>query len=575
MDIGYSDGDAEPLLLELFQSLKADQLGSMSEALECAVKDWPTEYHLSRQRHCLLRPLRISPGDRILEIGAGCGAMTRYLGETGARVTALEGSLLRAQIAAERCRDLENVEVIAGNFGSFRQVGEYDWVVAVGVLEYANLFIDHVDATDLFLEKARRMLSSSGHLVVAIENQFGLKYWAGASEDHVGIPYFGIENRYSATTAKTYGRVQLESLLHQAGFARQELLLPYPDCKLPTTIVRATAIADCDLSIASLLYGLHGRDYGEQWYSLVDEHRIYGLLQRNELVADFANSFLIVAGLDEEPRQALEPGDVWIYSVGRRLSRFAKEVVITSRSSSGREALATSLEASKATRFEMSCGLGGVQVIESAPFVSGETEAVVVYQSFATESPSAVAEAFRRWAEYVLELARLIPGASFSDLAGWVLDGVWLDLIPQNMIFSPPANPHVFDLEWRIDQEIPLGWLLFRGVAHCSRFHDSRSVLSELCRLIGLEMADEDFLRAQELEQDFQQAVTVPRTYEKSLPINLNQLEFRLRTAESEASQATDNLAAVMRRRSVRVGLAVARWLPPIFWFRRLGPWAR
>lgn len=575
MDIGYSDGDAERFLLELFQSLSADQLGSMSEELECAAQDWPTEYHLSRQRHCLLRPLRIGPGDRVLEIGAGCGAMTRYLGETGAHVTALEGSLLRAQIAAERCRDLENVEVIAGNFGTFQQESEFDWVIAVGVLEYANLFIGHVGATEQFLEKARRLLSPSGQFVVAIENQFGLKYWAGASEDHVGIPYFGIENRYSTTTATTYGRVHLQSLLHQAGFDQQELLLPYPDYKLPKTIVRAAAIADGDLSVSSLVYGLHGRDYGPKWYSFVDEHRIYGLLQRNELVSDLANSFLVVAGAYEHPREALEPGDVWVYSVGNRRSRFAKEVVISGRVSADCGARARRLDASAESRFEMSRGGGGSQVIESALFMSGETEAVVVHQSFATRSPSTVAGAFQRWAEHVMTLARPTAEGSVSELRSWVLDGVWLDLIPQNMIFAPPADPYVFDLEWRIDGDIPLGWVLFRAVEHCSRFLDPRPVLSELCGLIGLRMADEDFEEAQELERDFQQAVTVPRMYEKALPVDLEQLEFRLRTAESEARRASEELAAVMRRRIVRVGLSVARWLRPIFRFRALGPWAR
>ncbi len=504
-----------------------------------------------------------------MEIGAGCGAITRYLGETGAQVTALEGSLRRAHITAERCRDLPNVEVVAGNFDTFPEGGGYDWVIAIGVLEYANLFINREQAAEHLLTKVRRSLSPSGRLVVAIENQFGLKYWAGASEDHVGRPFFGVENRYSEATATTYGRIHLESLLRAAGFAHQELLLPYPDYKLPTTIIRAAALSGKDLSVPSLLHGLLARDYGTEWYSFVDEHRIYGLLQRNGLVSDLANSFLVIASPDGDPREATASGDVWIYSVGKRLTRFAKEVTISGGRSSTREVQVGRIGESAECAFEMNAGLRGVQWLESGSYGSGDTEAVIVYQSFATESAAAIAGAFQRWAEFVFERAKPGPVSSASALGGWVVDGALLDLIPKNVIFSTSSDPHVFDLEWRIDGDIPLGWLLFRGVEQCRRFQDPREVMLELCRLLGLQMAEEDFLCAEELEQDFQSSVTVPTTYEKAPPTDLAQLEFRLLTAESEAKRAVDELDAIMRRRIVRAGLSFARRVRPLFTFRR------
>src|SRR5271157_442229 len=94
--LGYSDGaEVEERLYRVIRDAK--DRSTFSRELAPAITDWPSEYHLSRGRHCLLRPLGIKPGDTVLELGAGCGAITRYLGEIGALVVAVEGSLLRAR----------------------------------------------------------------------------------------------------------------------------------------------------------------------------------------------------------------------------------------------------------------------------------------------------------------------------------------------------------------------------------------------------------------------------------------------------------------------------------------------
>src|ERR1051326_2063051 len=54
-----------------------------SPELAAAVRDWTTYYHLSAQRTWFLRPLRQLLRGRILEVASECGALTRFLGETG------------------------------------------------------------------------------------------------------------------------------------------------------------------------------------------------------------------------------------------------------------------------------------------------------------------------------------------------------------------------------------------------------------------------------------------------------------------------------------------------------------
>ena len=42
-----------------------------------------------------------------------------------------------------------------------------------------------------YLKRIRTHLAPGGRLVIAIENRIGLKYWAGATEDHTGIYFEG------------------------------------------------------------------------------------------------------------------------------------------------------------------------------------------------------------------------------------------------------------------------------------------------------------------------------------------------------------------------------------------------
>jgi hypothetical protein len=110
-------------------------------------------------------------------------------------------------------------------------------VTLIGVLEYSRRFIDAADPVLECLRRARSWLAEGGMLILAIENQLGLKYFAGCAEDHLDLPYAGIEGLYGKRTAVTFGRRELAELLARAGFASQEWHFPFPDYKLPGVVV--------------------------------------------------------------------------------------------------------------------------------------------------------------------------------------------------------------------------------------------------------------------------------------------------------------------------------------------------
>src|SRR5204863_10202573 len=106
------------------------------------------------------------------------------------------GSLARARVAASRCRDLDNVVVLCDNFEAVDIAQRFDLVTLIGVLEYSRLYVGGDDPVQAMLGKARARLAPGGRLVLAIENQLGAKYLAGAPEDHLGEPWVGVMGGY-------------------------------------------------------------------------------------------------------------------------------------------------------------------------------------------------------------------------------------------------------------------------------------------------------------------------------------------------------------------------------------------
>ncbi len=74
--IDYSDGDDFERRIEVSIN-NASDLTVFSSELQLHCIDWPSTYHLSRIRANILKPFKITADQDILEIGAGCGAISR------------------------------------------------------------------------------------------------------------------------------------------------------------------------------------------------------------------------------------------------------------------------------------------------------------------------------------------------------------------------------------------------------------------------------------------------------------------------------------------------------------------
>jgi hypothetical protein len=320
--IPYLDG-SEKQLLELMRD--SDDLSTSSDELAAKASTWPERYHLSLDRANLLRPLDLRPTDTVLEIGAGCGAITRYLGERCGTVDALEPVPERAWVARERTRDLPGVEVFVGDIGDVPDGAVYDIVAVVGVLEYTASGRADPGPYLHFLRRAASLLAADGTLVVAIENRLGVKYLAGAPEDHSGRPFDSLEGYLHGTPARTFSRAELTALLAEAGLG-SKVLGAFPDYKL-TRLVYSDELLEKAPSLAHRIPTFPSPDWSGGPPRTADEAAVWRTLVEAGLGGETPNSFVVLAG-------SRDPGGRWpahllaaYYAVGRKAA-FASETKV-------------------------------------------------------------------------------------------------------------------------------------------------------------------------------------------------------------------------------------------------------
>jgi SAM-dependent methyltransferase len=301
----------------------AGDLSDMSDELAEAGATMPAAFDCARERGHLLRALDLDGGLRVLEVGAGCGGVTRSLAERCALVDALEPNPLRARLAAMRLADVPTARVLIGEIRDIPAEPAYDLIVLVGVLEYVGGHRGH-DERVAFLRDVVARLRPGGHVACAIENRFGVRYFAGQPDDHSGILFQGVEDHPHPYPARTYAKGELEALFTAAGL-RPTTFGVFPDYRLPRLIFSDALLDGAARPLAWRVPSFPTPPHPSyQGAALIDELRLWRGLVANGMGAQFANSFLVLASRDGE--QSLWPTSLHaaFYSAGRR-RRFATE----------------------------------------------------------------------------------------------------------------------------------------------------------------------------------------------------------------------------------------------------------
>ena len=474
----YADG-AEGELLELFCAVNDRRVGS--DELAAAIRDWPTAYHLAPERATLLAPVLISSGDRVLDVGAGSGVNTRICADRGAAVTAVEGSMARSELIAYRCAGLDQVEVLCGpldGLGDGRR-GAYDVVLAVGVLEYASTDQGGGRGPAALLDGLVDALAPGGVVVLAIENRLGLKYLLGFPEDHLGLPWVGLEG-YRPGDPTTWSRHELAQMLADAGLAAQKWLYPFPDYKLPLAVLSEEIYQRTDAP--DMVDQIVGHPTSSEYalpVLVADDRAAHKTLVAAGLGPDVANSFLIVAAKSPEAvgERVDENALAWRVAPDRR-RRWVQQGEVVS-SGEGLNMKRSLLAEDRAGGFEG--WLGQVEVSEE-PYFAGRNLEQCLLDGAREGDSDGVAELLRTWRAELAAHETPIdsvpsPHPYLPVDTSRMLPPEWLDAGPDNFVVTADGLEFV-DREWVAAGGVDVRLAVVRGL-----WKTVSAMLSSRCQL--------------------------------------------------------------------------------------------
>lgn len=284
----YCDGAVEDELLEIVKKYSKVEFPGIIEERA----DWPTLYHLSPLRENIVDWIPMDKNMKVLEVGSGCGAITGALSRKAGEVTCVELSKKRSMINAYRNSECDNVTIHVGNFTDVEPTlpADYDYICLIGVFEYGQSYIGGEKPYEEFLRILMGHLAPNGRIVIAIENKYGMKYFAGCREDHLGSYFSGIENYQGKSGVRTFSRRGLERIFTACKADKYSFYYPYPDYKFMTTLYSDAYLPGKGELSKNIC------NYDRDRMVLFDEKNAFDGTIEEGVFSMFANSYIAVIG---------------------------------------------------------------------------------------------------------------------------------------------------------------------------------------------------------------------------------------------------------------------------------------
>lgn len=498
----YCDGEAEDELLDIVRTLSPVEYGRAIEER----KSWPILYHLSPLRENIVDWIPMERDARVLEVGSGCGAVTGAFARKAGSVTCVDLSKKRSMINAYRHSECDNVTIHVGNFKDIepKLPRDFDYICLIGVFEYGLSYIGGDTPYEDFLRILMPHLREGGRIIIAIENKYGLKYFAGCREDHLGTYFGGIENYADGGGVRTFSRKGLERIFRECGAEEYHFYYPYPDYKFMTAMY-SDAYQPGKGELSNNL-----RNFDRDRMVLFDEKNAFDGIAEDGLFSVFANSYVAVIGEsfdvkytkysnDRAPEYAIrteigkeENGRAWVrkYPMGELAREHVRSMAL---------ACENLLEKYAGGRLEINrCTLVETEETFYAEFDYVDGVPLSVYLDQCLEKD--YLEGFHRYFREYVERIGYNSEFPVSDF----------DLIFSNILVSDDTWT-LIDYEWTFGKPIDTREVAFRAIYCYLLENEKRNKLNLDITLEELGITEADAENYREQEREFQRFVTGDR----------------------------------------------------------------
>lgn len=491
----YSDSKkSEKKLLAILD--KVNDLSSQSDELDLFCDNWTSSYHLSSIRSNLIRPFFKKKNNlSVLEIGCGCGAITRYLGENFKNVISIEGSYNRAVIAKKRCSDLKNVEIISSRFEEITFKKKFDIVFCVGVLEYFNKYLNHINnPVNYSVNFFKEILNKNGKLFIAIENRLGLKYFSSCREEHTDILFDGLYGYKDKKGPRTFSLYEMKNILKKY-FKYTQFYYPFPDYKFPTLVLDDKCNFKKFKNIIIDNYNDKFKNPSNQ-KPFFDEIKILENYIDEGLFSYFSNSFVVIA--QDFKKDNFNNNDLIFFNSTRK-SKFKTQTEIYKSKNSYKVTKSTINYISNFEKYKLD--------LNSNNWIVGERFDHILNNIYKTSSYKKFILKLSEWVIFITKFSKnnYLPN-NFFDLNFENL------IIKDNKLFP-------IDLEWKTNSKVNIYNYIYRTlILYITKNHKKiyflnkthlslKSRLKDILSELNITFSEETYKKTIESEYDFYSSV--------------------------------------------------------------------
>jgi glycosyltransferase involved in cell wall biosynthesis/SAM-dependent methyltransferase len=494
----YTDGDAiEKAILDAVK-------GNVNRNSTKDELDWPLFYHLSPLRENILNWYPFKNHCRILEIGSGCGAITGLLCRRAEKVVSIELTEQRASIIFERHQQYDNLEILVGRFQDYHAEELFDYVIINGVLEYAGRFTSGNDPYPTFISEASVFLKEDGCMLLSIENRLGLKYFAGAKEDHYSTLFAGLNQYPDYAGIRTFSHKEIGGVINEAGMKIHRTFYLYPDYKMPEVIYTNEGYG-----LVPIRYNTNSYDMDR--FMLFDELAMQQTLIDHQVARVFANSFLLEIIPFQTTKRVSESDQILFvklsaqrkkeYCISTLLYKTDDGKYIAKKSALFNEGAAHIQQIADFYKNNRN-GIGGVSLLpgqlKEHAYVYSYIHAPTFYTLFLQCDGDFLAQRdiLKRYYTVLQTIETVgtdLYTKGFTSVFGveqckekllFINTGL-LDCSIENLLCTENAQIIGFDYEWTFDFNLPVLFILWRSIQHVSIVLQAFSIQKEREELLA------------------------------------------------------------------------------------------
>lgn len=491
----YCDGEIEEKMLDIARNYAKVEYPRIIEEQA----SWPVFYHFSTARENIVDWIPMDKNSKVLEIGSGCGAITGALARKAGKVTCVDLSKKRSLINAYRNQDCDNVTIKVGNFREIESDldTDYDYCLLIGVFEYGQSYIGGDTPYEDFLKIIRKHTKTGGRIVIAIENRYGLKYWAGCMEDHLGQYFKSMEGYVPSDGVKTFSKNGLKRIFEACGEKKAQFYYPYPDYKFMTMLY-----SDTRLPLRGELC-LNNRNFDRDRLKLFDEKAVFEGILEDGIFDMYSNSFLVILGDDigvEYARYSNDRADE--YKICTEMldidgDRLIRKRALSERGTGHLQAMRDHFDSLLEAYKDSSLTICPAKLVDEGksvifPFIKGRTLAQLMDECLSRDDQEGFENLFNEYIERI--------SAGLEKVADY-------DLIFSNIIVDKDTWT-VIDYEWVEKKPADIKEIAFRALYCYILEDDNRKILNYDSIIKRLSITADEEQGYREREALFQKEVT-------------------------------------------------------------------